>query len=143
MVKDFSSIIELKSIREQKSRLSEREKELEEPILTDLSLLDKLYEWFKEISYNKEQKRDERILQRKKFIFIVLFLYSPSTLAGGKMKIGLRDKLCEVMNINERSTLSKSLNNLFFHYQIYKYFRHDINSILPGIMNRLCEEGII
>ena len=47
MVKDFSSIIELKSIREQKSRLSEREKELGNPILTDLSLLNQLYEWFK------------------------------------------------------------------------------------------------
>lgn len=143
MVKDFSSIIELKSIREQKSRLSEREKELEEPILTDLSLLDKLYEWFKEISYNKEQKRDERILQRKKFIFITLCLYSPSTLAGGKMKIGLRNRLCEVLNLNEKSTLSKNLNNLSFHYQMYKYFRQDIDEIYAEIVKRLRIKGLI
>ena len=32
----FSEIAEIKSIREQKSKLSEREKELTEPILTDL-----------------------------------------------------------------------------------------------------------
>ena len=31
----FSEIAEIKSIREQKSKLSEREKELTEPILTD------------------------------------------------------------------------------------------------------------
>ena len=38
MVKEFSAISELKSIREQKSRLSEREQELVKPILSDLNL---------------------------------------------------------------------------------------------------------
>ena len=137
----LSKIIDLKIILEKKSKLAEQERELSKPILNDLSLVSKLYEWFNDLSI--ENKGKERILNRKKFIFIVLYLYSPSALVGGKMKVGLRDKLCEVMNINERSTLSKSLNNLFYHYQIYKYFRHDINSILSGIMNRLCEEGII
>lgn len=46
MTKEFSSIVELKSIREQKSRLSEREQELSSPILTDFSLIPEIYEWF-------------------------------------------------------------------------------------------------
>ena len=137
MVKDFSSIIELKSIREQKSRLSEREKELGNPILTDLSLLNQLYEWFKEITSNKDQKRNERILQRKKFIFVVLFLYSPSTLAGGKMKKGLREKLGETLGIHGKSSISDNINNLVFSYQLYKYFRQDIDRILSEIISRL------
>ena len=139
----FSRIIELKSIREQKSRLSEREKELEDPILTDLSLLDQLYKWFEEISYRKKKKRNEQILQRKKFIFIILCLYSPSTLAGGKMKTGLRDRLCEVLNLNDKSTLSKNLNNLSFHYQMYKYFRQDIDKIYSEFLKRLRVKGLI
>ena len=49
MTKEFSSIVELKSIREQKSRLSEREQELSSPILTDFTLIPEIYEWFKEI----------------------------------------------------------------------------------------------
>lgn len=49
MTKEFSSIVELKSIREQKSRLSEREQELSSPILTDFSLIPEIYEWFREI----------------------------------------------------------------------------------------------
>ena len=49
MTKEFSSIVELKSIREQKSRLSEREQELASPILTDLSLIPEIYDWFKEL----------------------------------------------------------------------------------------------
>ena len=42
----FSEIAEIKSIREQKSKLSEREKELTEPILTDLDMIGTLYRWF-------------------------------------------------------------------------------------------------
>ena len=42
----FSEIAEIKSIREQKSKLSEREKELTEPILTDLDMIGMLYRWF-------------------------------------------------------------------------------------------------
>lgn len=45
----FSEIAEIKSIREQKSKLSEREKELTEPILTDLDMIGMLYRWFQEI----------------------------------------------------------------------------------------------
>ena len=93
----FSEIAEIKSIREQKSKLSEREKELTEPILTDLDMIGMLYRWFQEIISQKEIFRSGNVTQRKKFIFIILFLYSPSTLAGGKMKNGLRDKLAEVL----------------------------------------------
>lgn len=48
MTKEFSSIVELKSIREQKSRLSEREQELSSPILTDFTLIPEIYDWFRE-----------------------------------------------------------------------------------------------
>lgn len=43
MVKEFSSIVELKSIREQKSRLSERENELAQPMLTDPRLIQEIH----------------------------------------------------------------------------------------------------
>ena len=49
MTKEFSSIMELKAIREQKSRLSEREQELSSPVLCDTSLIPQIYSWFKEI----------------------------------------------------------------------------------------------
>ena len=49
MIKEFSAISELKSIREQKSRLSEREQELSEPVLHDYSIIGMIYQLFKEI----------------------------------------------------------------------------------------------
>lgn len=132
----FSEIAEIKSIREQKSKLSEREKELTEPTLTDLDMIGTLYGWFQEIISQKEMFRVGNVTQRKKFIFIILFLYSPSTLAGGKMKNGLRNKLGEILGINAQTAISDNRNSLVFSYQLYKYFRQDVDFIYMEMMKK-------
>lgn len=144
MNKEFSSIVELKSIREQKSRLSERENELSRPFLSDYSLISTLYAWFKEILANRDcPPNPESVNQRKKFLFIILFLYSPSVLAGGKMPDGLRDALCRTLGMNTGSTISKNCADVVFLYQNYADMRRDVDGIYEGIMQRLHEHGII
>ena len=133
----FSNIFELKSIREQKYRLSERESEIAKPVLTDLGMIDTLYEWFKEIALDGKELPKGNVSQRTKFIFIILYLYSPTTLAGGKMRAGLREKLAEVFPIKEKSVVSNNTNNLVFSYQLYKYFRQDVERIYKEIILRL------
>ena len=133
----FSNIFELKSIREQKYRLSERESEIAKPVLTDLGMIDTLYEWFKEIALEGKELPKGNVSQRKKFIFIILYLYSPTTLAGGKMRAGLREKLAEVFPIKEKSVVSNNTNNLVFSYQLYKYFCQDVERIYKEIILRL------
>ena len=117
--------------------MSEREKELTEPTLTDLNMIETLYGWFQEIISQKEMFRLGNVTQRKKFIFIILFLYSPSTLAGGKMKNGLRNKLAEVLGVSAQTAISDNRNNLVFSYQLYKYFRQDVDWIYGEMMKRL------
>ena len=134
----FSKIAEIKSIREDISRLSERETELTKPILTDLSFIETLYEWFKEIA-SSGPKRD-RSVQQKEFIFIILFMYSPGTLAGGKMKSGLRDKLGDILGIKGKSAISDKLDTLVFSYKMYKYFRQDLNRVYTDLLNRINNE---
>lgn len=143
MVKEFSSIAELKSIREQKSRISEREAELSTPTLHDYELIGEIYEWFKELL--SEQPLPPNInspIQRKKFIFIVLFLFSPSTLAGGKMKVGLRDKIADVTGCTN-TLISHNLDDVMFFYQQYKSHRQDIDYIYTEIVKRLRVKGLI
>lgn len=143
MVKEFSSIAELKSIREQKSRISERETELSAPMLHDYGLIGEIYGWFCELL--SEQPLSPNInspIQRKKFIFIVLFLFSPSTLAGGKMKIGLRDKIAEVTGCTS-TLISHNLDDVVFFYQQYKPHRRDIDYLYTEIVKRLRARGLI
>lgn len=112
----FSEIAEIKSIREQKSRLSEREKELTEPTLTDLDMIPTLYAWFSEIISDRDcPGRVESVTQRKKFLFIVLYLFSPVTLAEGKMLAGLREKLARLYNVSP-VVISNNCRDIVFLY---------------------------
>lgn len=144
MIKEFSVVSELKSIREQKSRLSERENELSTPIVVDLTVIPVIYKCFCEIQGNKNcPGRNESAHLRKKFIFIILFLYAPSVLAGGRMPNGLRDEIAEAINLKDITFISHNVEAVVFMYNNYKDFRKDIEYLYIEIINRLKVKGLI
>ena len=53
----FSEISELETIREQKSRLSARERELTTPVLSDVGFISTIYEWFKDLLKSGEESQ--------------------------------------------------------------------------------------
>lgn len=144
MTKEFSSIVELKAIREQKSRLSEREQELSEPMLTDFALIPEIYSWFKEIlSQSDCPPNFESVTQRKKFLFIVLFLFAPSVLAGGRLPNGIRAEIAGVFPDVSPCVISNNIADVSFIYQQYKDFRQDIEFIYNQLLERLKIKGVI
>ena len=144
MTKEFSSIVELKSIREQKSRLSERETELSSTILTDLKLIPEIYTWFKEIlSTANIHINSDNVSQRKKFLFIVLFLFAPSVLAGGRLPNGIRAEISGVFPDVSPCVISNNIADVSFIYQQYKDFRQDIEYLYNQIIERLKNKGLI
>ena len=144
MTREFSSISELKSIREQKSRLSERERELSSPVLHDVSLIPKIYGCFKDIlSVNCCTPCIDSVLQRKKFLFIVLFLFAPSVLAGGRLPKGIRHELSSVFPKLSPCVISNNIADVAFIYQNYKDFRQEIDYLYTVIVNRLRDKGIL
>ena len=144
MTKEFSSIVELRSIREQKSRLSEREQELASPILTDLSLIPEIYDWFKELLAGMDCPPNlESVTQRKKFLFIVLFLFAPSVLAGGRLPNGIRAEISGVFPDVSPCVISNNIADVSFIYQQYKDFRQDIEFIYNQVLEKLKIKGLI
>lgn len=144
MTKEFSSIVELKAIREQKSRLSEREQELSAPMLTDFALIPEIYSWFKEIlSQSDCPPNFESVTQRKKFLFIVLFLFAPSVLAGGRLPNGIRAEIAGVFPDVSPCVVSNNIADVSFIYQQYKDFRQDIEYLYNQIIERLKVKGLI
>ena len=140
ITKEFSSIAEIKNIREQKSRLSEREAELVSPILTNLESIPYIYELFKNIVRTLNLPPREKLIQRKEVLFIIHFLFVPSVLAGGRIPNGVRKSLEHVFPKVKPCTISNNIADVFFLYQQYKYFRSDINIIYKEMLKRL-EEG--
>lgn len=143
MVKEFSIISELETIREQISVLREREQELSTPVLYDFELIGEIYKWFKELLAEFPLPPNiDSPTQRKKFIFIILFLYSPATLSGDKTKVGIRNKIAEVTGCSG-SLISHNLDDVTFMYNRYKEHRRDIEYLYTEIVNRLKFKGLI
>lgn len=141
---DFNRIIRLKKIRIEKSELSEEENSLTSPVLVDKCLIRKIYQLFVEILNERGCPPNiDSVTQRKKFIFLILYFYSPSALAGGKMLCGLREELSNVLGIQSKSTISDNCADVVFLYQNYADFSGDIESIYTEILNRLKFKGLI
>lgn len=141
---NFNKIIRLRKIRIEKSELSEEENALTLPMLSDKTLIREVYKTFVEILNERGCPPNiDSVTQRKKFIFIILYLFSPSSLAGGKMAAGLREEMSKVLDIQSKSTISDNCADVVFLYQNYGDFSRDIEYLYTEIVNRLKIKGLI
>lgn len=141
---DFDKIIRLKKIRAEKSALSGEENALTSPILEDKRLIREIHKTFVEIQGERDCPPNiGSVTQRKKFIFIILYLFSPSSLAGGKMPAGLRDEMARVLGVQSKSTISDNCADVVFLYQHYGDFSGDIRHLYAEILRRLRLRGLI
>lgn len=135
---NFDKIIRLKKIEIDKAELLNEEKILKEPTLTDMNLIPDIYEIYK----STIGKNYASVQNRKKFIFVVLYLYSPSTLSCNKrMPTGLRDEIASVVNLYNKSTISTNYSDVIFLYQNYSDFRNDVSRIYNSIVEKLNEKN--
>lgn len=132
MTKYFTSIIELRKIREQKSHLSEREVELSQADIRDYSAITRINNLFCQ-KINDISKP----YNRKKLLFVILYMFSPSTLAGGRLPNGLRVELTRIFPDVRPCVISNDISNLFFFYQHYKDFRIEVEDIYRYILESL------
>lgn len=85
----------------------------------------------------------ESVTQRKKFLFIILFLFAPSVLAGGRLPNGVRAELSKVFPEISPCVISNNIADVSFIYQNYKDFRQDIDYLYTEIVKRLRVKGLI
>ena len=112
-----------------------------EPLYTDMSKIDAMYEAFQSI-YCKSKMT---VNDRKKFLFVIILLYCPKKLAGKKMKSGLRDKIANILHMRQHSTLSNNVKDLVKEYDSDPNFKKDVSkaynfitqNITPDINNHL------
>lgn len=117
-----------------KDELSYKESTLSKPILTDYSLLPLIYKLFSEECI---QERRISVTDRMKFIFITLFLYAPSSLAGRKMPDGLRTALSSLFPSLSPCVLSNNKKQTVFFYEIYKRYGEELDTAYRKIMQSL------
>lgn len=136
MGQEFSSIYELREIYRMKEELSCRESALSKPVLTDYSMLPQIYAWFSDAYL---QGRRMSPMDRMKFIFIALFLYAPSSLAGRKMPDGLRDALSGLFPGLSPCVISNNKRQTVFFYEIYRRYGEELERLYSLIMEKIHE----
>lgn len=140
----LDKISALRSTCEQGAKLSELKTELSTPLLTDTQYIPVIYDWFCELSVPHRIDREELTNpQKAEFLFIILAIYSPITLAGGKLMNGLRDKLAALLGYKSPSAVSNFIAaDLYFHYT-HTGHKESIDRIYEEIWKRLEERGIL
>lgn len=130
-------ITKLCSIKEERKRLEQEEIKLSTPIIQDLRRVREVYQYcldaHKELAPSQSPNKP---FVRRRFLFVLLFLFSPKTLAGGKMGHGLRAEIAKVMKI-ESSNVSHYHSNILFFYNVYSDFREDVNKLFEIVFDKL------
>ena len=102
------------------------------PRLKDLSLIPKIYEIFEQI-----KGKGIKVNDRKEFIFVIIYLYSPNKFFGGKMPQGLRRAITKATKVTCASVISATCTELMVLYTTYADFRHDVDELMQIVLNKL------
>ena len=141
MHKDFAIIRELELAIQKKTDSLDSISHLSIPKLTDLTYIPLLYRWCREIA---DLDRISKKEFKRRFMFIVFFLYSPSVLAGDKRTInGIRCVLAEILDYHAPSAISNSIPSIIAGYKNYADFRVAVGDMYTRVLERLEGQGII
>ena len=113
------------------------EREHTSPLLSNMSMIRNIYDIYKGTLRRIDPSADPRdTINRKKFLFVVLYLYSPETLCGSIIKHRLREHFSSVLQCAPTS-VSRDCADARVFYDNYPDFRNDVNMILSDVVDAL------
>jgi len=141
----IEQISEAKSIKELQLSLLHRKSLISTPILSDLEKMNRVYEIFNHIeSYRNLKAIRGSVIQKKRFCFIVLRLYSPGTILFNEPLVkGVRKQISQTLGAKCPSAISDYCENVISYYRIYKDFREKLDYLYDEIICYLKDEKII
>ena len=134
MTIDIEKLHEYNSTQNKIDKLVRAERQLLQPVCTDMARLDSIFRLFSE---RNPMTGADRFMLRKQFLFIAVWLYSPRTLVNKKLKSGMRDKLVSVLGLRSPSCVSNEISDLLFFYERYRDFRAGVDANLDFITEEL------
>lgn len=132
---DFDKIRRLKVCREEVAGLMHIMAALEEPMLDDVSLLPSIYDAYLNVFRRRGcPEKAALVYNRKKFLLVALYLYSPRTLVGDRTRVGLRKELANLFGLATGTAVSDNFADIVFYYESYRDFRRDVDLIFNEIV---------
>ena len=128
----IDTIRNIKTARIELQKAIRNDKLATSPQLTDLSFIEKIYNAFLE-----DKGEYITVNDRKVFIFVVIYLYAPQKLFGGKMPHGMRRAIANITGITCASVISATCTELMVLYTTYSDFRRGVDELLNRVMERM------
>ena len=125
-------IDELTETRQTRLMWQEREYFLSRPLVKELPIIKEL--WTRAFTMKPT------VRQRKAFVFVVLYFFSPTKLAGGKTIRSVMQKLSRVTGCS-KSVISHNCDDVVMHYRLYSDFRNIVQGIINIMVEILLERG--
>ena len=98
------------------------------PKLKDLNLIPKIYKVFEEL-----KGKEIKVNDRKEFIFVVIYLYSPNKFFGGKMPQGFRRAITKATKVTCARVISATCTELMVLYTTYSDFRQGVDELIQKV----------
>lgn len=130
-------VSEIYSIESKIKALQEKRKVLIDPALSDLSLLEEIYN-LTDTFYFLAQLSKKDVAQR--FIFLSMLLYSPASIVGYPLAKGLRGRLSKVLGYKSDTAVSNNLVSATDAYNIYSEYRESIGKLYEYVTKKMKEK---
>lgn len=133
----MNRVDELRRVRTEIDRLRDDEKRLSVPIVMNMGMIRNLYDIFVMSLKWQDVDADPRDTNnRKKFLYAILYIFSPSTLVGDVMRHKLRECVSKVMGCTPTGVSRDYKTGLFF-YETYKEFKESVDLITYNMLRVL------
>ena len=94
--------------------------------LTDLTLIPRLYEEYKALAVRRRFCSDTRSHNHKQFLIVLLMLYCPEAIFGGKIRRDFRDMVASALNVKGHIVYSMR-DRAAVWYRNYPGFREEVD----------------
>ena len=138
----MNRVEELRRVRSEIERLKEDERRLSIPILQNMMLIHNLYDVFCVTLKRQEPQADPKDTNsRKKFLYAILYLFSPATLVGDVMRHKLRECVSVVLGCTPTG-VSRDYKTSIFFYATYSGFRESVLLIIKDMLDVMDKQEI-
>ena len=128
---------ELRKVRAEIDKLKDEDKRLSIPIVMNMGIIKNLYDAFILALKRQDPTADPTDTgNRKKFLYAILYLFSPATLVGDVMRHKLRECVSKVIGCTPTGVSRDYKTSLFF-YSAYKDFRESVDNIIKDMLHIL------
>ena len=139
----MNRVIELQRVHTQIESLKDEFERLSVPIAMNMGMIYNLYDAFKmSLKCRCPDATPNDTSSRKKFLYAILYIFSPATLVGEVMRHKLRENVSRITGCSP-SGVSRDYKTGVFFYATYKEFREDVDAITKDMLKLIGKESEI